>query len=175
MRERSMALTTADLEASFRGTQGGGSTDLAKLGSGRLMLLYFGYTHCPDVCPTTMASIASALHQLSQADQERVQVVFVTSDPERDTPPVMKAWLSNFDGGLARPFIGLTASSHQIDAVAKTLHILIAPPVKHKNGTITVEHGAETIAFADHRAQVLWSSDTSAPDYAADLTRLLSS
>jgi protein SCO1/2 len=174
MRARSMTLTTADLAARFRSTQGR-PTDLATLGSGHLMLVYFGYTHCPDVCPTTMASIASAVHQLSQADQQRVRVVFVTSDPERDTPPVMRAWLSNFDGGLAQPFVGLTASSRQIDAVAKTLDILIAPPVKHKNGTITVEHGAETIAFDDHRAQVLWSSDTPAPDYAADLARLLSS
>ena len=174
MRSRSMALTPADLHAEFHSTAGG-TTDLASLQAGHLMLLYFGYTHCPDVCPTTIASLAGALRGLSADDQQTVQVVFMTSDPGRDTPAVMRAWLANFDGGLARPFVGLTASPQRIDAVARTLHILIAPPVRHKNGTVTVDHGAETIAFRDGQAQVLWSSDTSPSDYAADLQTLGSS
>ena len=173
MRTRSLNLTARDLRASFRSTAGG-RTDLASLQSGRLLLLYFGYTHCPDVCPTTMADLAGALRSLPPADQDLVQVVFVTSDPTRDTPAVMRAWLANFDGGLARPFVGLTASSREIDAVARTLHILIAPPVHHKNGSVTVDHGAETIAFHDGRAQVLWSSGTSSSDYAADIQMLAS-
>ena len=174
MRQRSLSLTSGDLSVPFRSTSGGRTT-LARLQSGRLMLLYFGYTHCPDVCPTTMADIGGALRELSPAQQQRVQVVFVTSDPERDTVPVMRAWLANFDGGLARRFVGLAETARQIDAVAGTLHILIAPPVRLKNGTVTVEHGAETIAFVDHRAQVLWSSGTSARQYATDLNRLLAS
>jgi protein SCO1 len=173
MRSRSMALTDADLHTTFRSTSGG-TTDLASQQSGRLMLLYFGYTHCPDVCPTTMADVAGGLRGLSAAQQDQVQVVFVTSDPDRDTPPVMRAWLANFDGGLRRPFVGLTSSSQKIDSVAKSLHILIAPPVTHKNGTITVDHGAETIAFRDGRAQVLWSSGTASADFASDLQTLLS-
>jgi protein SCO1/2 len=167
-----MALTSDDMTMEFRSTLGH-KTNLAALGSGRLMLLYFGYTHCPDVCPTTMASLASALQRLPSAEQAQVQVVFVTSDPMRDTPSVLKAWLANFDAELARPFIGLTASAEQIDAAAKTLHILIAPPVKHKNGTVTVDHGAQTIAFKGRHAEVLWSSATAPSDYADDVSHLL--
>ena len=174
MRTHPLVLTGADLSARFRSTTGG-STDLSTLGAGRLTLLDFGYTHCPDVCPTTMADLGGALRRLTSAQQRRVQVVFVTTDPGRDSPAVMRSWLANFDGGLARPFVGLTASARRIDAVARTLHILIAPPVRHKNGTITVEHGAETIAFTHYKAQVLWSSDTSSTDYANDISRLLTS
>jgi len=172
MRQRSLALTPEDLTARFRST-GGGTTTLGRLQQGRLMLLYFGYTHCPDVCPTTMADLGGALGRLTRDEQDRVQVVFVTSDPARDSPAVMTAWLAHFDGGLPRPFVGLTASPTRIDGVARSLHILIAPPVRHRNGTVTVDHGAETIAFLDGRAQVLWSSSTPAADYAADLRRLL--
>jgi protein SCO1/2 len=172
MRSRSLGLTARDLHARFRSTSGG-PTSLADQQSGRVMLLYFGYTHCPDVCPTTMADLAGALSGLPAGDQGRVQVVFVTSDPTRDSPAVMRAWLAHFDGGLARPFVGLTASNRRIDALARTLHILIAPPVHHRNGRVTVAHGAETIAFLDGKAQVLWSSDTPPGDYASDLQRLL--
>ena len=66
------------------------------------MLVYFGYTHCPDVCPTTMADLGTALRQLPAQIQQATQVVFVTSDPARDTAPVLRAWLANFDAGLAR-------------------------------------------------------------------------
>ncbi|HEY7432309.1 MAG TPA: SCO family protein [Streptosporangiaceae bacterium] len=168
---RPVTLTAGDTSAVFRASTGG-STTLGELQRGALMLLYFGYTHCPDVCPTTMADLGQALRQLPVQVQEHTQVVFVTSDPARDTPPVMKAWLSNFDPQLPRHFVGLTAALHQIDQVATSVGVPLSPPVKQANGTISVQHGAQTLAFIDGKARVLWLAGTSVGDYAHDITAL---
>ncbi len=164
-------LTGKDLTSKFRSSQGG-TTTLAALQRDHLMIVYFGYTHCPDVCPTTMADLGTALRTLPRTDQERVRVVFITSDPDRDTPAVMKAWLANFDSDLA-PFIGLTASNHQIDAVARSVGVPISPPVKHKNGTISVQHGAQSLPFVKGAAHLVWTGGTESRQYAADIRRLL--
>lgn len=156
----------------FRSTTGAATT-LGHLQQGKLMLLYFGYTHCPDVCPTTMASLGTALRELPVQYQTHIQVVFVTSDPARDSPPVMKAWLSNFDNSLPSPFVGLTASLTQIDSVAKSIGIPLSPPTKQTNGTITVQHGAQTLAFVDGAAHVLWLAGTTPGDYTHDLKKLI--
>lgn len=78
--------------------------------AGRVTLLYFGYTHCPDVCPINMALLAQTFHRLPAADRARVDVVFITTDPTRDTPSVMRAWLDNFSAS----FIGLNGTQDQI-------------------------------------------------------------
>jgi len=163
---------TAAAKADEFTSSAGGKTSLATLQQGHLMLLYFGYTNCPDVCPTTMADLGSALRQLPSQVQARTQVVFVTSDPARDTPTVMKAWLAHFDSGLIHHFIGLTAAITQIDAVAKSVGVPLSPPVRAPDGTITVEHGAQTLAFVDSAARVLWTADTPVPDYAHDIEQL---
>jgi protein SCO1/2 len=136
------------------------------------MLVYFGYTHCPDVCPATMANLGVALRQSPTIVQARTQVVFVTSDPARDTTPVMKAWLSHFDPGLPNHFVGLTASLKQIDTIARSVGVPLSPPVKERNGSISVQHGAQTLAFVDGRARVLWTAGTSPADYEHDIAKL---
>ncbi len=166
-----MTLSAADQSATFT-TSTGATATLGSLQQGRLMLLYFGYTHCPDVCPTTMADLGQALRQLPVQVQAHVQVVFVTSDPARDTPPVMKAWLDNFDPQLPLPFVGLTASLKQIDTVATSVGVPLSPPVTESNGTISVEHGAQTLAFVNDKASVLWLAGTTVPDYAHDILQL---
>lgn len=170
--DQPLVLTAADLSAPFR-SSAGGSTTLAKLGQGKLMLLYFGYTHCPDVCPTTMADLGLALKQVPTQLRFHTQVVFVTSDPDRDTPAVMKAWLGNFDSGLPVPFVGLTASLTQIDKIATSVGVPLSPPVKNPDGSITVQHGAQTMAFQDGKAHVLWLAGTSVASYAHDIDKLL--
>src|SRR4051812_34269896 len=80
----------------------------------RLTLVFFGYTHCPDECPTTMATLASAVLQLDDADRQNVQVVFVTTDPARDTGPVIRHWLDHFSSS----FVGVTGSLRSIKKVA---------------------------------------------------------
>jgi len=169
-----VALSAVDLADPFRASTGA-STTLNTLQQGKLMLLYFGYTHCPDVCPTTMADLGLALRQLPIQLQTHTQVVFVTSDPQRDTPAVMKTWLNNFDGGLQTRFIGLTASLKQIDKVATSVGVPLSPPVVEPDGTVSVEHGAQTLAFQNGKAQLLWLAGTSVADYAHDITVLLDS
>jgi protein SCO1/2 len=92
----------------------GRPVNLIKATEGKLTLVYFGYTHCPDVCPTTMADLAGALRLLTPAQREKIAVVFVTSDPWRDTPKVIKSWLASFNPG----FIGLTGDYAKIQTAA---------------------------------------------------------
>ncbi len=146
----------------------GSTTTLADLQQGHLMLLYFGYTHCPDVCPTTMADVAEGLRKSSAQVRANTRVVFVTTDPERDTPQVLKQWLASFDDGLPA-FVGLTAPLTDIDAAAKAIGVPLEAPVKQTDGTITVSHGAETFAFTGGKARVVWLGGTTASDYAHDL------
>ncbi|MGH8959912.1 MAG: SCO family protein [Jatrophihabitantaceae bacterium] len=164
---------SAQAHAAVFASTGGGTSTLGQLQSGKLMLLYFGYTHCPDVCPTTMADLGQALRQLPSIDQAHTQVVFVTSDPARDSPAVMKTWLSNFDDNLILPFVGLTATLKQIDTVATSVGVPLNPPVKEADGTISVEHGAQTLAFVNGKASVLWLAGTTVGDYAHDIATLL--
>ena len=170
--EPPVSLTAADQSDVFQ-TSTGTSTSLARLQRGHLMLVYFGYTHCPDVCPTTMAALATAIRELPAQEQTHIQVVFVTSDPARDTAPIMKAWLANFDESLPLPFIGLTARPAQIYTVAKTIGIPVSAPKKEPNGTVVVQHGAQTLAFVNGMAHVLWTAGTSPGQYAHDLRKII--
>jgi len=154
-------------------TTAGGSTTLGQLQNGKLLLVFFGYTHCPDVCPTTMADVGQALRESDPNVRAATEVAFVTSDPVRDTPNVMQTWLSNFDTGLPNKFVGLTASTTLIDSTAKKVGVPLEPPVKQKNGTWTVDHGAQLLAFQNGQAHVLWLSGTTVADYKHDLTQLV--
>jgi protein SCO1/2 len=128
-----------------------------------------GYTHCPDECPTTMADIAVAIHRLTPAQQARIDVVFITSDPERDTPAQLKNWLGYFNPS----FIGLTGSYSTIARTAKGIGIPIEPPVKNADGSVTVPHGTELLVFsADRRATLLYSLGFKAAALAHDLVQL---
>lgn len=127
--------------------------DLRSDTAGKLTLLYFGYTHCPDVCPTTMADLARALTMITPQDRAKVTVVFVTSDPDRDTPSELHSWLSAFDPS----FIGLTGPFDKIQAAAKSVGVAIEPAKVDANGHVTVTHGAQVIAFSpDGLARVVF-------------------
>lgn len=147
--------------------------DLVKQTAGRPTLLFFGYTHCPDVCPTTMSDLALAKAKLPKADQAALRVVFVSTDPDRDTPARLTEWL----GAMDKSFIGLTGKFETIQAAARSLGIGIDKPVKEKDGSITVTHGAEVLAFwpRDDKAHVLYMAGTTAEQYAADLPRIIRS
>jgi protein SCO1/2 len=94
---------------------------------GRPTLLFFGYTHCPDDCPTTMADIHLALKQVPAAVRAKTLVVFVTTDPKRDTAKRIHQWLSEFDGGLPKAnWIGLRGTRAQLDVAQAAAHVLIA-------------------------------------------------
>lgn len=149
--------------------QNGRAFDLRTATSGKLVLLFIGYTHCPDECPTTMADIAVAMRRLTAQQQQAIDVVFITSDPSRDTPQQLKSWLSYFNPG----FIGLTGAYPLIARTAKAIGVPIEPPVKHANGTVTVVHGTEVLAFtADRRSTLLYQLGFKAAPLAADLAQL---
>jgi protein SCO1/2 len=89
-------------------------------------LLFFGYTHCPDVCPTTLADIATALRHVPATVRSATQVVFVTTDVRRDTPAVLARYLAKFDADLPRKFVGLTGSQVAVNAAQVAAHVTLA-------------------------------------------------
>jgi protein SCO1 len=118
--------------------------------AGRPTLLYFGYTHCPDVCPTTMADIAQALQDVPAKIRQATNVVFVTTDVKRDTGPVIAAWLRHFDPGLPRQFVGLTGSQAQIDAAQAAAHIQLAEDDGQLHAADVVLYGADDYAHVKY-------------------------
>lgn len=129
--------------------------DLIEETEGHPTLVFFGYTHCPDVCPLTMSNIALAKSKLSKAEQRDLRVVFVTSDPERDTSERLGEWLRMQDPS----FVGLTGDFDTIQAGARSVGIHIEPAREKKNGDIVSTHGAQVLAFSpkDDKAHVLWT------------------
>ncbi|KLL09819.1 MULTISPECIES: SCO family protein [Protofrankia] len=138
--------------------------------AGRLTLLFFGYTHCPDICPTTMADIAAALSTLPPADRAQVSVVFVTSDPQRDTPAALGSWLAQFDPS----FVGLTGPFETIAGYAEQLGVTLERPQRQPDGSVTVSHGTQVTAFSPNgTARVAYLAGTKVADYAHDIPLLI--
>ena len=126
--------------------------------AGKPTLLYFGYTHCPDVCPTTMADIGQALRTVPSDIQRRTQVVFVTTDVKRDTGPVLAAWLAHFDTNLPNRFVGLTGTQAQIDAAQAAAHVQLAEDEGQ-------QHSAEVLLYgSDDYARVQYLQSTNEAD-----------
>jgi protein SCO1/2 len=109
---------------------------------GKVTLVFFGYTQCPDVCPTTMAELAAVKRALG-AKGDRVQGVFVSVDPERDTPQVLKAYVGNFGAD----FVGLTGTPEEIAAAARNFKVFYAKAPGRTEGSYTVDHTAGSYVF----------------------------
>ncbi|MFI1466848.1 SCO family protein [Streptomyces wuyuanensis] len=146
--------------------------DLRERTKGKPTLIYFGYTHCPDVCPLTMSNIAVARKQLPKADQDKLQVVFVTTDPQRDTAAELAKWLP----AAGDPsFVGLTGDFPTIQAGARQLGIGIEPSTTDKNGKVVSMHGTQVVAFSPKtdRGYVLYGEDTTPDDFVKDLPKIV--
>jgi len=104
---------------------------------GKVTVVFFGYTQCPDVCPTTMAELAEVKKALG-ADGARLQGVFVTIDPERDTPEILKSYMASFDPS----FIALRGTLEQTQAAAKEFKVYFAKVPGKDNGSYTMDHTA---------------------------------
>jgi protein SCO1/2 len=149
----------------------GHAFSLASSTDHRLTLVFFGYTHCPDECPTTMATLASAMLQLDAADRARVQVVFVTTDPARDTGPVIRHWLDRFDSS----FVGLTGPLPAITQVATDVGVPVLKGKRLPSGGYDVTHGTQVLAVdGKNTVPVVWTLGTTAPEFAHDIHQLLS-
>jgi protein SCO1/2 len=135
---------------------------------GRPFLVFFGFTHCPDVCPTTLFEISEVLGKLG-TDAAKVSALFVTVDPERDTPAEMKDYLASFDPHL----VGLTGDPSAIAAVAKEYRVYVKKvPLDH--GEYTMDHTALVYLMGkDGRFVAPFNLKRSTDDAAADLRRHL--
>jgi protein SCO1 len=109
---------------------------------GKAVVVFFGFTHCPDVCPTTMAEMANVMKTLGP-DAERVQVLFVTVDPERDTPALLAKYVPSFDPR----FLGLTGDRAAIDKVVKDFKVFYQKVPGKEAGNYSVDHTAGSYAF----------------------------
>ncbi len=139
--------------------------------AGKLTFLFFGYTNCPDVCPVHAANIAASLQKLSWEDRQRVQFVFVTTDPDRDSLPALRKWLDHFD----KSFIGLRGPKDSVTAVLAKFNFPGAIlDEKAADGTYGVSHAAAVFAFQpDDIARVFYLFGTRQADWDADIPLLL--
>lgn len=136
---------------------------------GKVTVVFFGYTQCPDVCPVTMVELAQAKRALGP-DGQRVQGVFITVDPERDTPALLKAYLDNFDAG----FVGLRGSDEETKATARRFKVYYAKvPAKTHDG-YTVDHTAGSFVYdAQGRVRLFSRYGSGVDALLADLKALL--
>ena len=136
---------------------------------GKVTVVFFGYTQCPDVCPTTMTELAAIRKSLG-AEGDKLQSVFVTIDPERDTPEILKAYVANFGPG----FTALRGTPEQTAAAAKEFKVFFAKVPGRNGGNYTMDHSAASFVFDPAgrvRLYVPYGGD--AKKFAADLKQLV--
>ncbi|MEO6504315.1 MAG: SCO family protein [Jatrophihabitantaceae bacterium] len=114
--------------------------------AGKPTLLFFGFTHCPDVCPTTLADIANGLRQVPAAVRAQTQMVFVTTDVKRDTAAVIKSYLSKFDAGLPNKYIGLRGTQSAIDAAQVAARVTLAEDEGQTHSAQVLLYGTDDYA-----------------------------
>lgn len=137
---------------------------------GSVTLLFFGYTYCPDQCPTHMANIGVALKKLPPGIADQVDLVFVTTDPARDTPAQLRRWLDNFD----RNFVGLTGTEAALEAVQKAAGVPPDHKTEPRNGNYSIAHANFVVAYTkDNLAHVIYPGGVSKDDWIHDLPLLV--
>lgn len=137
---------------------------------GRVVLLYFGYTHCPDVCPLTLANLAHVRRELG-SEASQVQVVFVTTDPDRDTGPVIQDYLAKFDGS----FIGARGNWPEVAQVLQQYYASASKVVQAgTEPNYRVDHTAYVYAIDRRQAwRAIYSQDSKIDDMVSDVHYLL--
>ena len=141
----------------------GAAYDFKAETAGRPTLLFFGYTNCPDICPTTMADVAVALRSVDPAVAEQVQVVFVTTDPDTDTPGVLGEYLGQFDADLPVGFVGLTGDQEAVEQAQLAAGVPLAEDDGRAHSALLLLYGA------DDAANVAFDSENTSRDIATDL------
>jgi protein SCO1/2 len=137
--------------------------------AGKVVVVFFGYTQCPDVCPTTLAEIAEA-RKLLGADGAKVQAVFITVDPERDTPELLKAYVANFGTDV----VALRGTPEQTAAVAKDFKVFYKKVDGKTPGSYTMDHSAASFIYDPQgRLRLYARYGAGAPALAGDLRQLL--
>ena len=148
----------------------GAAFDFRQRTDGYVSLLFFGYTYCPDQCPMHMANLGAALKKMPAEIANQVKLVFVTTDPARDSPVVVRRWLDLFD----RRFIGLTGTERAIEAVERAAGVPLATKTGLAKGGYGVAHANFVLAYTkDNLAHVIYPGGVSRDDWVHDLPLLI--
>ncbi|APW40916.1 SCO family protein [Rhodoferax koreense] len=162
-------LTGADYARDFQLTDHTGQPRSLKDFKGKMVVVFFGYTQCPDVCPTSMAELAEVKASLG-ADAGKLQGVFITVDPERDTPEVLKAYMGNFDPS----FIALRPTPEQLVAVAKDFKIYYKKVDGKTPTSYSMDHSAGSYVYdTQGRLRLYARYGSGAQALSSDLKQLL--
>jgi protein SCO1/2 len=166
----SIDITGADYARDFSLVDHNGQTRSIKDFAGKVVVVFFGFTQCPDVCPTAMSELAE-IRKLLGADGERLQGIFITVDPERDTPEVLKAYMANFDPS----FLALRPSSpEQLAALAKDFKAYYKKVDGRTPTSYTMDHSAGSYVFDPQgRIRLFTRHGMGAKALAGDLSQLL--
>lgn len=164
-------ITGSDLGPDFRLTDHNGKERTLADFRGKVVALFFGYTHCPDVCPTTLADMAQAVKALGP-DGARVQVIFVTVDPRRDTPELLRNYVPAFNPA----FLGLYGDAAATDKVKKDFKIYSAERPGKTPESYTVDHSAQSLVFdTKGKLRLMLPYGTAGDKIASDFRVLLNS
>ncbi|XBP69461.1 SCO family protein [Polaromonas hydrogenivorans] len=165
---KSIDLTGADYAQGFSLADHNGQLRTLKDFAGKVVVVFFGFTQCPDVCPTSMAELAEIKKQLG-ADGDKLQAIFITVDPERDTPEMLKAYMANFDP----TFLALRPTPEQLAQVARDFKIYYKKVDGKTQGSYTMDHSAGSYIFDPQGRVRLYSRYGSGAEVLASDIRLL--
>ena len=165
---KSIDLTGADYAQGFSLLDHNGQLRTIKDFAGKVVVVFFGFTQCPDVCPTSMAELAE-VKRLLGADGDKLQAIFITVDPERDTPELLKAYMGNFDPG----FLALRPTPEQLPQVAKDFKIYYKKVDGKTKGSYTLDHSAGSYVYDPQGRVRLYNRYGSGAEVLASDIRLL--
>lgn len=131
-------------------------------------VVFFGYTHCPDVCPLVMSDLTAAVLRLSARVRAQTQLLFITTDPARDDPQTLHGYLDRYSD----EFLGLTGGRAEIVRAARVMGVPIGAAERLPDGGYDVSHGVQVIGFREDSAPVVWTEGTPVEDLVADITTL---
>jgi protein SCO1 len=164
-------ITGAAFARDFRLTDHNGQVRTLADFKGKVVAVFFGYIHCPDVCPTTLSDFAAALQQLGPQAQ-RVQVIFVTLDPQRDTPELLKQFVPAFNPG----FLGMTADAESLKQLAQEYKVVYQKTSVKAADDYMIDHSAGTYIYDPQgRLRLLMPYGSQPSAIAQDLKTLLAS
>lgn len=165
----SVDITGADFAKDFSLTDYEGKVRKLNDFRGKIVAVFFGFTQCPDVCPTTMAEL-SEVKKLLGDDADKLQAIFISVDPERDTPKVLKAYMANFDP----TFLGMTPNPEQLAAVAKDFKVYYKKVEGRSKSSYTMDHSAGTYVYDQNgRIRLFGRYGSGAQALAGDIQQLL--
>lgn len=169
---RGADITTGDIGQGWQLTDHHGKPASLDRFKGKVTLVFFGFTQCPDICPASLSEVHNVLSQLGD-DAKDVQVLMITVDPERDLPAIMKSYLQAFNEGIPTEFLGLTGTPEEVRQAAKAFRAYYAK-VPTPDGSYTMDHSASFYLIDKAgKARVLLSNQSGPEAMAHDIKALL--